>query len=127
MVKKTEGRSPMPMADVAIILKSCAMFQGLPTERTDALMLYGNLRMFLNGDFSLMYPHIPLYAVGPQGERHFPHFFFLEELANLLCTNRSTLSHELSLMAQDGLIQFHKNPFTFLPEGLRQSKWIILS
>lgn len=52
--------------------------------------------------------------------------FSREELAEFLCVNRSSLSHELSLMAQDGLIQFHKNQFTLLPEGLRQSKWIIL-
>ncbi len=36
------------------------------------------------------------------------------ELASFLCVNRSALSHELSLMKQDGLIDFHKNSFTLL-------------
>ncbi len=40
--------------------------------------------------------------------------FSREELASFLCVNRSALSHELSLMAKDGLISFHKNTFTLL-------------
>jgi len=38
--------------------------------------------------------------------------FSREELASFLCVNRSALSHELSCMARDGLITFHKNRFT---------------
>ena len=38
--------------------------------------------------------------------------FSREELAAFLCVNRSALSHELSLMEQEGLISFHKNFFT---------------
>jgi len=38
--------------------------------------------------------------------------FSREELASFLCVNRSALSHELSLMEQEGLISFHKNEFT---------------
>ena len=38
--------------------------------------------------------------------------FSREELAAFLCVNRSALSHELSLMQQEGLITFHKNIFT---------------
>ena len=38
--------------------------------------------------------------------------FSREELAAFLCVNRSALSHELSLMQQEGLIAFHKNIFT---------------
>lgn len=38
--------------------------------------------------------------------------FSREELASFLCVNRSALSHELSLMQQEGLISFHKNTFT---------------
>lgn len=38
--------------------------------------------------------------------------FSREELAAFLCVNRSALSHELSCMAHDGLITFHKNRFT---------------
>ncbi|MEL7609359.1 MAG: Crp/Fnr family transcriptional regulator [Bacillota bacterium] len=34
-----------------------------------------------------------------------------EQLANYLCVNRSTLSHELSCMQQEGLIKFRKNKF----------------
>lgn len=43
--------------------------------------------------------------------------FSREELADFLCVNRSALSHELSLMEQEGLIRFRKNRFTLLPEG----------
>ena len=38
--------------------------------------------------------------------------FSREELASFLCVNRSALSHELSLMQQEGLISFRKNIFT---------------
>ncbi len=34
-----------------------------------------------------------------------------EELADYLCVNRSSLSHELSKMQKDGLISFNKNKF----------------
>lgn len=40
--------------------------------------------------------------------------FSREELASYLCVNRSALSHELSLMQQEGLISFQKNSFTLL-------------
>lgn len=40
--------------------------------------------------------------------------FSREELADFLCVNRSALSHELSLMEQEGLIRFRKNRFTLL-------------
>ena len=42
--------------------------------------------------------------------------FSREELADFLCVNRSALSHELSLMEQEGLIRFRKNLFTLLSE-----------
>lgn len=35
-----------------------------------------------------------------------------EKMADFLCVNRSALSHELSLMQQEGLLQFEKNIFT---------------
>lgn len=35
-----------------------------------------------------------------------------EQLSEYLCVNRSALSHELSLMQQEGLISFRKNSFT---------------
>ena len=40
--------------------------------------------------------------------------FTREEMAAFLCVNRSALSHELSLMEQEGLISFRKNTFTLL-------------
>ncbi len=40
--------------------------------------------------------------------------FSREELASFLCVNRSALSHELSQMAKEGWITFHKNTFTIL-------------
>ena len=38
--------------------------------------------------------------------------FSREDMASYLCVNRSALSHELSLMQQEGLISFRKNRFT---------------
>ncbi len=40
--------------------------------------------------------------------------FNREELANYLCVERSALSHELSRMKKDGLIDYHKNQFCIL-------------
>lgn len=40
--------------------------------------------------------------------------FSREELAAYLCVNRSCLSHELSVMKKEGLIDFSKNRFTLL-------------
>ena len=40
--------------------------------------------------------------------------FSREEMASFLCVNRSALSHELSRMKQEGLIDFRKNKFTVL-------------
>jgi len=40
--------------------------------------------------------------------------FSREEMASFLCVNRSALSHELSLMQQEGIIKFRKNKFTLL-------------
>lgn len=49
--------------------------------------------------------------------------FSRDEMADYLCVNRSSLSHELSKMEQDGLIRFHRNEFTLLAPGLDQSAW----
>ena len=47
--------------------------------------------------------------------------FTREEMASFLCVNRSALSHELSLMEQEGLLSFQRNQFT-----LHQSeKWTV--
>ena len=40
--------------------------------------------------------------------------FSRNELAAYLCVNRTSLSHELSLMEQEGIIKFHRNHFTLL-------------
>ncbi|MPN26117.1 hypothetical protein SDC9_173541 [bioreactor metagenome] len=54
--------------------------------------------------------------------RHESTTFFIpysrEQLANYLCVNRSTLSHELSSMRSEGLIDFKKNRFTILTNRL---------
>lgn len=47
-----------------------------------------------------------------RGTQTFAIPFSREELASFLCVNRSALSHELSLMEQEGLIRFRKNVFT---------------
>jgi len=49
--------------------------------------------------------------------------FSRDEMADYLCVNRSSLSHELSLMEQEELIQFRKNRFTILPKGEAQAGW----
>ena len=46
-----------------------------------------------------------------------------EELADFLCVNRSALSHELSKMAAEGLIAFHRNEFTLLEAGEALCTW----
>lgn len=46
--------------------------------------------------------------------KHFTIPFSREEMASFLCVNRSALSHELSLMQQEGLLRFCKNEFTLL-------------
>ena len=40
--------------------------------------------------------------------------FNREEMASYLCVNRSVLSHELSMMQEEGLIKFRKNHFELL-------------
>lgn len=51
---------------------------------------------------------------GKRGTDTFRIPFTREEMASFLCVNRSALSHELSLMEQEGLISFRKNVFTLL-------------
>ena len=40
--------------------------------------------------------------------------FTRDEMASYLCVNRSCLSHELSLMEQEGILTFKRNTFTLL-------------
>lgn len=40
--------------------------------------------------------------------------FSRSEMAAYMCVNRTSLSHELSLMEQEGLLRFEKNTFTLL-------------
>ena len=51
---------------------------------------------------------------GKRGTATFSIPFSRDELASFLCVNRSALSHELSLMRRDGIIQCRKNDFTLL-------------
>jgi CRP-like cAMP-binding protein len=60
---------------------------------------------------------------GRAGNSTFSIPFSRDELASFLCVNRSALSHELSLMEQDGLIRFHKNEFSLLLDGTSRSTW----
>lgn len=50
---------------------------------------------------------------GRRGSDSFQIPFSREELADYLCVNRSALSHELSLMEQEGLIRFQKTILHF--------------
>lgn len=53
------------------------------------------------------------FFVGTRGEKaKIP--FNREQLADYLCVNRSALSHELSRMKHDGLIDYHKNQFVLM-------------
>ena len=58
-----------------------------------------------------------------RGSNSFQIPFSREEMADFLCVNRSKLSHELSLMEQEGLIRFRKNQFTLLAAGETLSTW----
>ena len=49
-----------------------------------------------------------------RGSRKIKIPFSRDELASFLCVNRSALSHELSLMQQEGIIRFRKNEFELL-------------
>lgn len=53
-----------------------------------------------------------------RGKDTFEISFSREELAAFLCVNRSALSHELSLLQQEGLIRFRKKEFTVCQMGL---------
>lgn len=55
-----------------------------------------------------------------RGNNSFTVPFSREEMASYLCVNRSCLSHELSKMRQEGLLDFHKNSFTLLKTGTNQ-------
>lgn len=58
---------------------------------------------------------IVTYLTMQANKRHTDTFvvpFSRDEMASFLCVNRSALSHELSLMQEEGLISFHKNRFT---------------
>lgn len=55
-----------------------------------------------------------LQAVAQKQGRSMKIPFNREELADFLCVDRSSLSHELSRMKQDGIIDFHKNKFQLL-------------
>lgn len=50
-------------------------------------------------------------------KKHFQIPFSRDEMASFLRVNRSALSHELSLMAQEGVIAFRKNEFTLLTDS----------
>ena len=58
-----------------------------------------------------------------RGTNQFQAGFSREELADFLCVNRSALSHELSKMAAEGLIAFHRNEFTLLEAGEALCTW----
>lgn len=62
-----------------------------------------------------------------RGSNSFQIPFSREEMADFLCVNRSKLSHELSLMEQEGLIRFRKNYFTLLAAGEKLSTWTALT
>lgn len=52
-----------------------------------------------------------LEAFVPRHDQEFTIPFNREELADFLCVERSALSHELSRMKKEGLIDYKKNKF----------------
>ena len=57
------------------------------------------------------------------GSNSFSVPFSRSEMASYMCVNRTSLSHELSLMEQEGILRFEKNRFTLLqwdPARFRQ-------
>ena len=60
---------------------------------------------------------IMTYLTMQANKRHSATFtvpFSREEMASYLCVNRTCLSHELSLLEQEGIIRFNRNQFTLL-------------
>lgn len=47
--------------------------------------------------------------------------FSRSEMASYMCVNRTSLSHELSLMEQEGILRFDKNRFTLLKRDIYSS------
>ena len=69
---------------------------------------------------------IMIYLTMQANKRGTPTFeipFTREELASFLCVNRSSLSHELSLMKQEGILDFRKNRFTLLTESFAAGQY----
>lgn len=66
---------------------------------------------------------ILVYLTMQAARRHTLSFFIpfsRDEMASFLSVNRSALSHELSLLRQEGVLDFHKNHFTLLQYQLPQ-------
>ena len=66
---------------------------------------------------------ILIYLTMQAARRHTLSFsipFSRDEMASFLSVNRSALSHELSLLRQEGVLDFHKNHFTLLQYQLPQ-------
>ena len=53
-------------------------------------------------------------SLGPKRGQQFSIPFNREEMAGYLCVERSALSHELSRLKKDGLIEYSKNKFVLL-------------
>lgn len=49
-----------------------------------------------------------------KGDKTFSVPFSRNEMASYMCVNRTSLSHELSLMEQEGILRFEKNTFTLM-------------
>ena len=70
---------------------------------------------------------ILIYLTMQAARRHTLSFsipFSRDEMASFLSVNRSALSHELSLLRQEGVLDFHKNHFTLLQYQLPQEHGI---
>ena len=107
--------------------------QGALSEETRAHILHNMLRFISDENMRKEYrlaillqkglrDRIMTYLTMQANKRGYDTFtvpFTRDELASYLCVNRASLSHELSLMQQEGLIKFRRNTFT-LP-GWEQS------
>ncbi len=112
--------------DIYLFDYQCILQPGIINEQLRLKMLYNLLELLSHENMRKHYKieilsrkslrdRILTYLAIQKHKHKSPAFtipFNREQLAEYLCVNRSALSHELSLMKEDGLLTFSKNDFT---------------
>ncbi len=96
---------------------SCVFHQKLISNMLNVIAnksLYLNRRIDIISKKSLRDKILTYFHYESMGRNHFSISMNREELAIFLCADRSALSHELSKMKKDGLIDYSKNEFILL-------------